>query len=189
MAYYDDEKNVEQYIEMARGFDGKFLIDILRPYLADGSSVLELGMGEGKDVLLLNEHFKVTGSDSSKVFLARFHAKHPKVDILELDAATLETDRRFDAIYSNKVLYHLTQEQLITSFKKQAVILKAGGIAIHSFWHGEGNEAMHGLHFEYYTEATLKATIGDEYDVIAVERYTESEKDDSLYIVLKKRVD
>ena len=30
MSYYDDEKNVEQYIKMAEGYDGQLLINILR---------------------------------------------------------------------------------------------------------------------------------------------------------------
>ena len=33
MAYYDDKKNVEQYIKMAEGYDGKLLIDELRKTL------------------------------------------------------------------------------------------------------------------------------------------------------------
>lgn len=187
MAYYDDEKNVEQYIKMAEGYDGKVLIDELRKHLHDNSTILEIGMGAGKDLLMLSEHYTVTGSDSSQIFLDHFRAKHPKLDAIYLDATAINTNRRFDAIYSNKVLYHLTQEQLTESLKQQANILNPNGIALHSFWHGEGDEAMYGLHFAYYSEATLSEVVGDEYDVIEIARYTEGEKDDSLFIILKKR--
>ena len=47
MGFYDDDKNVEQYIQMAEGYDGKLLIDILLKHLPSKSSVLELGMGPG----------------------------------------------------------------------------------------------------------------------------------------------
>ena len=61
--YYDSEENVEQYIQMASGYDGKLLIDALRAYLPRGAKALELGMGPGKDLLLLKDRYRVTGSD------------------------------------------------------------------------------------------------------------------------------
>lgn len=186
MGYYDDEKNVEQYIEMADGYDGKLLIEALRDYLLDGSTVLELGMGPGKDLLLLGEHYAVTGSDFSNVFVERFRKTHPDADLLQLDALIMDTDRKFDGIYSNKVLYHLTREQLIESLKKQASVLNPDGIALHSFWYGDGDDGMQGLHFAYYTEESLRAVVGEEYEIVDIKRYTEMETDDSLYIVLRR---
>lgn len=186
MSYYDDENNVEQYIQMADGYDGRLLIDILRRHVPDGSSVLELGMGPGKDLLLLDQHYTVTGSDHSTVFVDRFRQDHPDSDLMQLDAVTMDTDRQFDAIYSNKVLYHLTRDQLTDSFRQQLRVLNPGGVALHSFWYGESDESMHGLHFAYYTETTLRDTIGDKYEIIEIERYTEMEPDDSLYVVVKR---
>lgn len=187
MGYYDDENNVEQYIEMAEGYDGAFLIDALRQRLASGSTVLELGMGPGKDLLLLSQHFKATGSDSSSVFVERFRAQHANADLLQLDAITMNTDRQFDAIYSNKVLYHLTREQLRHSLEQQERVLRPGGLALHSFWYGDNEEEMHGLHFAYYNEEQLRAIAELHYEVVQIERYTEMETDDSLYILLRKR--
>jgi SAM-dependent methyltransferase len=187
MTYYNDEKNVAQYISMAEGYDGKLLIAALREFLPAGASLLELGMGPGKDLLLLGQHYTVTGSDSSPIFLDRFRQVHPDADLVQLDATTLDTDRQFDGLYSNKVLYHLTRDQLVESFKQQARVLKPGGIALHAFWHGDGDEEMHGLFFAYYTEATLRASVGNELEILRVARYTEAEPDDSLYIVLRRR--
>lgn len=187
MGYYDDEKNVEQYIAMAEGYDGAFLIEMLRQHLASGSTVLELGMGPGKDLLLLGQHFKATGSDSSSVFVERFRAQHPSADVIQLDANTMETDRQFDAIYSNKVLYHLTREQLRQSLEKQQWVLRPGGLALHSFWCGDNEEEMHGLHFAYYNEEQLRAIAEPHYEVVQIERYAEMEADDSLCILLRKR--
>jgi len=44
------------------------------------------------------------------------------------------------------------------------------------------------LRFVYYTEETLQSLIGNEFKVIDIQRYTEMEADDSLYIVLRKQV-
>lgn len=185
MSYYNDEKNVEQYINMAEGYDGAFLIDVLKQHLATGSTVLELGMGPGKDLRILNRQFTVTGSDYSDIFIKRFLAHHPDADVMQLDAITMNTNRRFDAIYSNKVLYHLTPEQLAQSLQHQQRVLMPDGLALHSFWYGEGSEQMHGLHFAYYTEAQLRTIAEPFYDVIQIARYTEMETDDSLYMLLR----
>lgn len=187
MGYYDDKKNIEQYIEMAEGYDGKALIDILQKYLPQGSSVLELGMGPGKDLLLLSEHYQVTGSDQSEAFVERFKKLYPDMNAVQLDAVTIEIDKTFDAIYSNKVLHHLTTEQLKTSFQQQARILNDGGIALHSFWHGEQEEEHFGMRFVYYTEATLRNCVGTEYEIVDIHHYAEMEADDSLCLVIRKK--
>lgn len=187
MGYYDSDENVEQYIHMAEGYDGKLLIAALSQHIDAGASVIELGMGGGKDYLLLSETYQVTGSDYSAAFIERFRKQHPDADLLQLDAVTLDTDRQFDAIYSNKVLYHLTLDELKQSFVRQHAILNPNGIAMHSFWYGDSTDDMHGLHFAYYTDETLKATLPDGFEVVNTQRYTEMETDDSLYIVIKKK--
>ncbi len=187
MGYFDDEENVKQYIRMAAGCDGGFLIDVLRNHLPDGSKLLELGMGPGKDLLLLNEHYEVTGSDLSLIFVERFKKLHPTIKVMRLDAIAMDTDERYQGIYSNKALCHLTRDQLQISFERQARALKSGGVALHSFWYGDGESEHQGLRFVYYSEAALKALVGSAYEVLASERYAEMEIDDSLYILLRKR--
>lgn len=187
MTYYDDPQHVEQYINMAQGYDGTHLIALLRQHLPDGRTVLELGMGPGKDVLLLSQHYTVTGSDASEVFIERFREAHPEADLLQLDAVTLPTERQFDALYSNKVLYHLTSAQLRESFKQQARRLKPDGIALHSFWYGEGDDSMHGLHCAYYTEDSLRDLVDGAFEVLDLQRYAEMEDADSLVLILRKR--
>ena len=137
MGFYETESGVEAYIEMAKGYDGALLIEGLAEYLPAGSSVLELGMGPGVDLDILAQRYEVTGSDSSRLFLDRYRERHPEADLLLLDARTLETERRFDCIYSNKVLHHLSAEELHESLVAQAGLLRPEGIAMHSFWWGD----------------------------------------------------
>jgi trans-aconitate methyltransferase len=186
MTFYDDEENVDEYIRMAEGYDGRVFVEILKGMLPKGASILELGMGPGKDLLLLSEHFHVTGSDSSPIFLDRFLAKHPDADLLQLDAVTLDTERKFDCIYSNKVLIHLTREELAESFHRQAEILEPGGILFHTFWQGGTEEEFNGLRFVYYTRRTLMKTLDKGFEIMAFERYAETEEGDSFYVILKR---
>ena len=65
MSFFHEEKNVKEYISMCEGYDGEELINILRNNLAEGSTILELGMGPGKDLDILQKYYKMTGSDYS----------------------------------------------------------------------------------------------------------------------------
>ena len=91
MSYYDELENVLSYIQMADSFDGSRLIKKLHSHLVQGASVLEIGMGAGKDYDILAERFDVTGSDRSSVFLELYQAKNPDAQLMQLDAATLQT--------------------------------------------------------------------------------------------------
>ncbi len=185
MGFFDTEKGAEEYIRMAEGHDGAKLIKILQEFIPENSKVLELGMGPGIDLEILNKNFTVTGSDNSQVFLDRYKKQNPDADLLKLDAVTLSTDRTFDCIYSNKVLHHIAREDLKRSFQRQKDILNPNGIAFHSFWRGDEDENFDGLLFTKYQNDGLKEILGDIFDILNIETYTEMEKDDSLYVILK----
>lgn len=187
LGFFDTEKNVFKYIKIAEGYDGRELISILEGILPPSTTVLELGMGPGKDLDILSENYKVTGSDLSKVFIDLYRKKNPGADLLLLDAVTLKTQRKFDCIYSNKVLQHISKDDLKVSFQRQWEILNDNGILFHTFWKGDREEMMNDLLFVYHTVDGLKELIGDRFQVIRSEIYTEMEEDDSILIVLRKQ--
>ena len=186
MGYFDELSNIEDYISMSEGYDGRELIDILTLHLPADSTVLELGMGPGKDLDILVKTYIVTGSDASIVFLNRYRDKHPTADLLKLDASNIDTERTFDCIYSNKVLHHLSSSDIHRSFIRQKELLTEGGLLMHSFWLGNKEEEHHGLRFVYYTEDELLNTTGPGFEVVVMERYKEIEADDSFYVLLRK---
>ena len=186
MGYFDERKNVDEYIKMAKGYDGQELIAVLKMHLPAGATVLELGMGPGKDLDLLAQTYTVIGSDSSIVFLELYREKHPGADLLKLDAATIETERSFDCVYSNKVLHHLSKSDLRRSFTRQQELLTGGGLLMHSFWYGDKEEEYQELRFVYYTEDALLSAIGAGFRVVAMDRYKEIEDGDSFYILMRK---
>jgi len=107
---------------------------------------------------------------------------------LLLDATAPDTERRFDCIYSNKVLHHLTRDEVRASLEAQAGLLNTAGLAMHSFWWGDkADEEMEGLRFVYYTKESLAAIVaGTGFETVELERYSEMEADDSLLILLRK---
>ena len=131
--YYHTKESVDEYIKLAEGYNGHALINKLGKLLSTNSSILEIGSGPGSDWKLLDQLYRVVGSDNSKEFIQYLHAKFPKGEFLKLDAVTLDTDQKFDGIYSNKVLHHLTDEELSRSIKRQQVLVNDGGIICHSF--------------------------------------------------------
>jgi len=183
MGFYDDKKTALQYIAMAEGYDGRELVEVLRKCLPGGASVLELGMGPGIDLKILNKYFRATGSDNSQFFLDRYCDSDSKADLIYLDALKLDTERSFDCIYSNKVLHHLTDEELTASLCRQKEILSVPGLIMHSFWRGTGIEEHHGLKFVYQTEDRIQSIVSKLFSVIDVVVYKEMEDEDSLYVL------
>lgn len=185
MGFFDESKNVEAYLKMAEGYDGKELIDELVKYLDKGSSLLELGMGPGKDLDMLKQHFKVTGSDKSKVFIDLYKEKYPNDEVLYVDAVEMDLPSKYDCIYTNKVLHHLTTDSLKTSISNQVSRLTKSGLIMHSFWYGSGEENYDGLRFIYYKEDEIRAMFEPYFDILVLSRYSEASKDDSMYIIAR----
>jgi hypothetical protein len=129
----------------------------------------------------------VTGSDFSKLLLSVFQKSHPEIDLINLDPIELKTDRKFNCIYSNKVLHQMEGNELKVSFCNQLKILNDDGIVFHSFWNGNEEEDHHGLKWIYYTEDTLTKLIPADFKLIDLDTYKERIDHDSMYVVLKKK--
>lgn len=185
--YFDSVQNAKAYIKMVGDADGSFLIERLKTFLPEQSTLLELGMGPGTDLDLLAAYYNVTGSDLSQSFLDIYKEKHRGADLLQLDAVTIQTDRKFDCLYSNKVLHHLTRADLQDSIARQADVLNANGITMHSFWEGNGEEEFQGLRFTYYTKDQVQKLFEKHFSVLEIDQYTELAKNDSIYVIAAVR--
>jgi len=185
--YYNTKESVDEYIRLAKGVDGSELIKKLNRELPSDSILLEIGSGPGTDWRILNKLYDVVGSDNSTEFLNHLISENPTGEFLELDAITLLTDKKFDGIYSNKVLHHLTDNELAGSIKRQTEILKPNGVICHSFWKGEGSEIFKGLFVNYHDEETLNQLYKRDFEILSIENYKEFEDGDSLLVVGRKK--
>lgn len=186
-AYYKTEASVNEYIQMAAEVDSLKLIKKLDAYLDKDALLLELGSGPGTDWNFLNEKYQVTGSDFSEVFLKHLINHNPEGQFLLLDAISIETEQKFDAIYSNKVLHHLKDEELFASMKRQLDTLNPRGIICHSFWKGEGSEDFKGMFVNYHTEKALRHLFEPEFEILQVEEYQEFEANDSIVLIARRK--
>ncbi|WP_438426360.1 class I SAM-dependent methyltransferase [Aquimarina macrocephali] len=185
--YYKTKESVEEYIRLAKDVNGESLIEKLKQVLPSNSTLLEIGSGPGTDWKILNKSYDITGSDNSTEFLNHLISKNPNGKFLELDAITLKTDKKFDGIYSNKVLHHLNDNELIDAVKRQYEILNSSGILCHSFWKGEGSEIFKGLFVNYHNESTLRKSYLKYFDILYISDYNEFEDNDSLLLIAKKK--
>ncbi|MDN3643276.1 class I SAM-dependent methyltransferase [Lutimonas halocynthiae] len=185
--YYKTKESVEEYISLAKDVNGAELIEKLKDFLPSESSLLEIGTGPGTDWNILKDDYEVVGSDNSPEFLKHLNANHPNGTFLELDAITLKTNQNFDGIYSNKVMHHLKDSELVEAVKRQNDVLNPHGIICHSFWRGEGSEIFKGLFVNYHTEQSLKHFFAEQFEILMIEFYDEFEEADSLLLIAKKR--
>ena len=174
---------------MGRSFDWGTQIGAEQTFKVSGNPKgLDKGFAGWDISTTKSEIFQVTGSDSSSAFVERYRKIDPAADLMLLDAITMDTDGRFDCVYSNKVLQHLTREELQQSLGGQLRVLKRDGILFHTLWVGDKEEEFSGLRFVYYTEDTFRELVGDAYEIVELERYAEMEQDDSFYVVLRRAV-
>ncbi len=187
MDYFSKRENVDLYSNMIEGYNNSYVISQVKQILPEGSTLLELGMGTGLDLISLSLNYKVLGSDSSKLFVDDFKKKS-NLSVCVLDAKTVDISKKFDCIYSNKVLQHLSKEDFIISLQNQSAHLKKNGILFFTLWKGEPREEFEfdgQLRFVYYDKKTIEKLIPDTLDILNIKYYQEFEDSDSMIIILK----
>ena len=185
LPFYLDKTKAHKYLEMREGLDGRILVEHLRSVLKNGSSVLELGMGPGSDLLLLARHFRVVGSDYSPHFIKAFEKSHSGFKLELLDAVSIETDSVFDCIYSNKVLHHLELDQMRASLQRQIEVVRPGGVLMHSFWLGNDTACSEGMIFKKNKRGLIVDLLSGAGRITKSGTYTEMNSKDSFFVAVQ----
>lgn len=187
MNYYHDVNNAKAYTEMCEGYNAEAQLPLLSKVLKPEDSILELGSGPGNDLEILAKSYQVTGSDYSPAFVALLNKRFPKLDCLKLDAVSIATEKKFNAIYSNKVLHHLNDAELRQSFHRQAELLLPGGYVFHLVWKDiEAPEMEQGLLFQARDLDDMQDIMGADFTLIESQLFSEFEAKDSLAILARK---
>lgn len=183
MKFYNDPSKVDEYEKMCEDYNGEDLYKVLAKHLKKDATLLELGCGPGNDIVNLRKEYAVTGSDLSDEFLQRCRKRFADLPFLKLDAVAINTDQTFDGIFSNKVLHHLTVNELEKSFRRQKEVLKPNGIFAHTFWIGDKEFNMEGMLFVFHNREKLLRLIADNFTILDTYDYQEFEEGDSIFII------
>lgn len=122
--------------------------------VTDGGSIVDIGCGSGRDIrYFLEQGFRAEGIDASAKMcrLAREYTG------AEIECTTLQDwapAHRYDGIWANASLLHLTMEEIQTFVTRLPELLEADGVAYMSFKSGvETGVDMEG---RYYTDISQK---------------------------------
>lgn len=107
------------------------IITTFRKYLPRFKKVLELGSKKGDDLKLLHSYYEVVASEDEKVKTRFLKDEFIDIRVILIDKITVDTHKRFDAIYSRNILDSLSLMQINESLKKQKNILNKEGIIFH----------------------------------------------------------
>ncbi|MFW2441000.1 MAG: class I SAM-dependent methyltransferase [Arenicellales bacterium] len=185
MEFYNDPVKVDEYEKMCDEYDGSDLYKVLERHLVDNSTLLEIGSGPGNDINYFQKRYTVTGSDLSDEFLLRGSKKYSNVPFINLDAVSIKIDKVLDCVFSNKVLHHLSQDDLIKSFKRQQKVIVRNGIFAHTFWLGDKEFTMEGMLFVFHNRENLINLVSEYFTILEAYDYKEFEEGDSIFIVAK----
>jgi SAM-dependent methyltransferase len=126
--------------------ESNYIDGLIKKYLIDAKSILELGCGTGRHALLLAEKgYHVCGVDVSekmvekaKLRLEKINSLKDKVNFLPADIRTVRLNKKFDVAIS---LYHVFSYQtknsdLIGTLDAAALHLNKNGLLIFDCWYG-----------------------------------------------------
>lgn len=178
------------YTLMVRFSDNGYIMNEFKIRIDRSKKILELGSGPGNDYGVLVKDYNITGSDYSETFLKILRKKFKNDRFLKINAITMETEGKYDVIYSNKVLHHITEEQLSISLKRQYEILNEGGILFHTMWKGttiesKKNTKKKSMPDIRYEREGIGKIIG-KFSIKDFIVYKELKKDDSFIVIMEK---
>ncbi len=174
------------YSFMLLFYKNTFVVDYFIKKIDKSKDILEIGSGTGKDFKTLSKEYKITGSDYSEAFLKSLKKKFRKHQFLKINAVNMAVGKQFDVIYSNKVLQHLTPDQLEKSLSAQYEILKKGGVLFHAIWKGNPqNGKFDGIPDVLYQREDIEKIKGH-FVIEEYIEYKEIKDNDSFIIILRK---
>ncbi len=108
--------------------------------LPKGGRILDLGCGQGNDVLLFTKFgFKTVGIDGSVGMIKEGKKRFPKANLLVMDTRVLKfPNDSFDAVWSWSVLTHLNKDDKAIAMSEINRVLKVGGLFTQMVWRGRG---------------------------------------------------
>lgn len=132
------EKHAEEYFRATVQLPPPAIVEVLVEHLADGSSILDLGCGSGRDMAFLSSvGFCVTGIEQSPSLASLAH-KHSGCEVIVGDFQTHPFDKKYDAVVSLGSFVHANRQELGSMITLMGSLLSKRGYAVVSLKKGSG---------------------------------------------------
>ncbi len=153
LAYYN--KNYEAFISDTLEVDMTNLYQLFEKELLEGSKILDLGCGSGRDSLYFERKgYRVTAVDGS-IELCKHARSLVDCEVLHMSFEDITFEDRFDAIWACASLLHIPKVKLPSLFTKLCKSLKSGGVLYCSFKYGDFEGERNGRYFTNMTEISF----------------------------------
>ncbi len=143
--------HADTYFNSTVNANVKGLYDHFIKYVLNGSKILDLGCGSGRDVkAFLDMGYDVDAIDGSEK-LARLASEYTGIQVKYMDFSQLNESSVYDAVWACASLLHVTSQNLPNIMARIRRALKSSGVVYASFKHGD----FEGVRGErYYTDMT-----------------------------------
>ncbi len=186
------QNNYKEYHEKTFSIDPSSFLEPFASRVAEGSLILDVGCGSGRDLLWLkNRGFKVIGFECSKG-LAELARGNAGCEVIEGDFETFDfSTLSFDAIILVGALVHLPYEELKTVLDHITCGLGKYGKVLVNLKQGEGQSTdEHGRVFYLWQDSEMRDIFTDlGFKILHFSRQVSAIRPDDIWLgyVLEKR--
>lgn len=165
--YYN--KNAKKFTEETLKVEFQEKHHMLLKYLKEGSHILDLGCGSGRDSnAFMARGYRVTSLDGS-VEMCKIASKFLGQEVICKGFSELDYVDEFDAVWACASLLHLTSHEVKKTFTRIAKALKQQGYIYVSFKYGKFEGERNGRYFTDLTEESLTTLLEDKKMLTVVE--------------------
>lgn len=141
-------------------------------YLEEGSTVLDMGCGSGRDSLYFYEQgYDVTALDASEE-MCKLAEIHTGLDVLLMRYEDMEFAAVFDGIWASEALIHMPKTELPEILTRMMAALRDHGILYMSFREGEFEGFQGERYFCDFTENSLRRLLAGSRELQIIKIWT-----------------
>lgn len=168
-------QNAWDYFEETKEFSMQEKYPQFLKYIPNNGEILDAGCGSGRDSKEFSKlGYKVTSFDASEE-LAHLASKNAGLRVINSTFEKFTIPKKFDGIWANASLLHVSKEDFESSFANLIKHLKVGGVLYASMKRGNTQEKdFKGRFFNYVTPQELR-NLFSKYENLELLEMTQNE--------------